>query len=75
VALLGGVAGVPDHQGDAVTWKSRAWYPKKATPSFADAIASLRRTLWHQRIFAASDQPRLTAKTAEAIIDELARAA
>jgi hypothetical protein len=62
-------------RGTAVTWKSRAWYPKKATPSFADALASLRRTLWHQRIFATSDQPRLTAETAEAIIDELARAA
>src|SRR6266849_1859881 len=62
-------------KGSAVTWKSRAWYPKKATPSFADALACLRRTLWHHRIFATCDQPRLTAETAEAVIDELARAA
>jgi hypothetical protein len=62
-------------QGAAVTWKRRPWYPKKATPSFADALACLRRTLWHQRIFATSDEPRLTPETAETIIDALARAA
>lgn len=26
------------------------WYDQKATPSFADAIACLRRTLWRERI-------------------------
>ena len=62
-------------QGSAVTWKRRPWYPKKATSSFADALACLRRTLWHQRIFATSDEPRLTPETAETIIDSLARAA
>ncbi len=62
-------------QGSAVTWKRRPWYPKKATPSFADALACLRRTLWHQRIFATSDEPRLTPETAQTIIDSLARAA
>ena len=62
-------------QGSAVTWKRRPWYPKKATPSFADALACLRRTLWHQRIFATSDDARLTPETAEVIIDVLARAA
>jgi hypothetical protein len=35
-------------QGTAVTWKHRPWYPKKATPSFVDALACLRRTLWHR---------------------------
>lgn len=62
-------------QGTAVTWRRRPWYPKKATPSFADALACLRRTLWHQRIFATSGQARLTPETAEVIIDALARAA
>ncbi len=32
------------------TWIPRPWYPRKATPSFLDALAALRRTLWHQRI-------------------------
>ncbi len=62
-------------QGTAVTWKHRPWYPKKATPSFVDALACLRRTLWHQRIFATSGQPQLQPETAEVIIDALARAA
>jgi hypothetical protein len=62
-------------QGSAVTWRRRPWYPKKATPSFADALACLRRTLWRQRIFATSDDARLTPETAEVIIDVLARAA
>jgi hypothetical protein len=62
-------------QGTAVTWKRRPWYPKKATPSFVDALACLRRTLWHQRIFATSGQPQLQPETAEVLIDALARAA
>jgi len=62
-------------QGAAVTWRRRPWYPKKATPSFVDALACLRRTLWHQRIFATSDEARLTPETAEVIIEALARAA
>jgi len=62
-------------QGNAVTWKRRPWYPKKATPSFVDALACLRRTLWHQRIFATSNEARLTPETAEVIIEALARAA
>ena len=32
------------------TWIPKPWYPRKATPSFLDALAALRRTLWHQRI-------------------------
>ena len=58
-----------------MTWRRRPWYPKKATPSFVDALACLRRTLWHQRIFATSDEARLTPETAEVIIEALARAA
>jgi DDE superfamily endonuclease len=62
-------------QGTAVTWRRRPWYPKKAVPSFVDALACLRRTLWRQRIFATSDDARLTPETAEVIIEALARAA
>lgn len=62
-------------QGSRVTWKRRPWYPKKATPSFLDALACLRRSLWHQRIFATSGQAQLQPEMAEVLIDALARAA
>ena len=56
----------------------RPWYPQKATPSFADALANLRRALWHRRI-----TPRAGTNTAhginptdvEVLIDHAARAA
>jgi hypothetical protein len=32
------------------TWTPRPWYRTKATPSFLDALAALRRVLWSQRI-------------------------
>ncbi|WP_186526382.1 IS701 family transposase [Leekyejoonella antrihumi] len=35
---------------DGQTWTPRPWYPRKKTPSFLDALATLRRTLWAQRI-------------------------
>ena len=50
-------------KGAAVTWTRRPWYPKKTTPSFVDALAYLRHDLWHQRIFATSDEARLTPET------------
>jgi len=62
-------------KGAAVTWTRRPWYPKKTTPSFVDALVCLRHDLWHQRIFATSDEARLTPETAGVIIDALARAA
>ncbi len=36
------------------TWIPRPWYQSKATPSFLDALAALRRVLWSQRITALS---------------------
>src|SRR5260370_41907947 len=62
-------------QGATPTFRRLAWYPKKATPSFADALASLRRTLWHHRIFATSGQAQLRPEMAEQLIETLARAA
>jgi len=32
------------------TWMARPWYATKETPSFRDALAALRRTLWRPRI-------------------------
>src|ERR1035437_1860811 len=34
------------------TWIPRPWYPRKSTPSFLDALAALRRSLWTERISA-----------------------
>jgi hypothetical protein len=34
------------------TWTDRPWYTSKDTPSFRDALAALRRTLWRPRIIA-----------------------
>lgn len=60
------------------TWIPRPWYPRKSTPSFLDALAALRRTLWAQRITTMStpstpgqDKTRIT----EALLDTLAYAA
>jgi hypothetical protein len=39
------------------TWIPRPWYTRKTTPSFLDALAALRRTLWSQRITAMSAHP------------------
>ena len=36
--------------GRAVSWTARPWYPTKANPIFLDALASLRRVLWAERI-------------------------
>src|SRR5664280_1744755 len=60
------------------TWIPRPWYPRKASPSFLDALAALRRLLWSQRITALSaaattahDKTKIT----EALLDTLAYAA
>ncbi len=37
--------------------RTAAWYPK-AHPTFSDAIAVVRRQLWHQQIYCISRQPR-----------------
>jgi hypothetical protein len=57
------------------TWIPRPWYRTKATPSFLDALAALRRVLWSQRITtmsrSAAEEPKIT----QAILDTLAYAA
>ena len=57
------------------TWIPRPWYPTKATPSFLDALAALRRVLWSQRITALSAQQAQNAKITDALLDTLAYAA
>lgn len=61
--------------GARPTWRTRPWYRAKRTPSFADALATLRRTLWSRRIFDASEPPSLMPKIPQVLIDAIAEAA
>jgi hypothetical protein len=61
--------------GTKPSWPTWPWYPKKCTPSFADALAALRRTLWRQRISANSSSEPLLPKITAGLIEILARAA
>ena len=51
------------------------WFTKKSTPSFADALAELRRTLRHERISPASNGTPLNAETVKILVEALAVAA
>jgi DDE superfamily endonuclease len=57
------------------TWIPRPWYTRKTTPSFLDAVAALRRTLWSQRITTMSAQPEHTDEITAALLDTLTYAA
>ena len=60
------------------TWIVRPWYPRKTTPSFLDALAALRRSLWQQRITELSADttgPNDKTVITEALLDALAYAA
>jgi len=57
------------------SWRPRPWYTRKRTPSFADALAALRRTLWQQRIAVMSACARLPAEILDPLLDTLAEAA
>ncbi|MGH9071676.1 MAG: IS701 family transposase [Acidimicrobiales bacterium] len=61
--------------GAAQTWPVRAWYPTKRAPSFADAMAELRRVLWRERISGTSGAGSLDRETSDLIIEALAMAA
>ncbi len=60
------------------TWIPRPWYPRKVTPSFLDALAALRRSLWTERITAmtgAGTPDQHNTKNLDALLDTLAYAA
>ena len=61
--------------GTATTWIPRPWYQKKATPSFLDALAQLRRCLWSERITELSCSGPLNPKIIDGLLDVLTRAA
>ena len=62
-------------QGCRRSWIPLPWYPQKRTPSFADALATLRRALWRQRIFTDFEKTSLPRKMIAVLIDVLAMAA
>ena len=53
----------------------RDWYPGKTTPSFADAMAEVRRALWRERISPGSKPQPLTPKMTNVLVEALATAA
>jgi hypothetical protein len=53
----------------------KPWYPAKAMPSFADAMAELRRTLWRERISPDFGTPALDQQTVDVLVEALAVAA
>jgi len=55
-------------------WPARPWYPGKRTPSFADAVAALRREVWARTIFETSSRRQLNRKNAATLLDVLAAA-
>jgi hypothetical protein len=61
--------------GTRRTWNPLPWYSCKTTPSFADALAALRRALWAHRVFPTSDAHSVPRKIATTMIDMLATAA
>lgn len=56
-------------------WIPLPWYLNKSTPSFADALATLRKQIWHQRLFPKSEIQSLPRKKIIPLIDTLAYAA
>jgi len=60
--------------GASITWLALPWYPTKHTPSFMDALATVRRALWSNRIFSKCDRKSLSPKFLGPIIDALAYA-
>lgn len=61
--------------GAQPTWTSHPWNAAKHAPSFADALAALRRSLWPERLSADSDSPPLSTKIPAFLIEVLAEAA
>ena len=61
--------------GERPRFAIKAWYPTKATPSFADALAELRRHLWRERITGDSGVLAVNEQTIDLLVEALAVAA
>ncbi|MGH8999647.1 MAG: IS701 family transposase [Acidimicrobiia bacterium] len=64
-----------DASGTTPAFTTQPWYTTKRLPSFADALAELRRVLWRQRISAASEAGQLQPEITTVLIEALATAA
>jgi len=64
-----------DVSGTTPTFAIQPWYTAKRLPSFADALAELRRVLWRDRISAASQPSHLQPEITTVLIEALAMAA
>ena len=62
-------------QGCSITWDFKPWYPGKATPSFADAPASLRQALRRRELITGADSSSVLPEIAAPFIGMLSRAA
>lgn len=56
-------------------WEPTPWYPQKRTPSFADAMAALRKPLWRERVFRRSASGPHFRKTISTLIEVLSLSA
>ncbi|MGH9267980.1 MAG: IS701 family transposase [Acidimicrobiales bacterium] len=63
------------HSGTTPAFNAQPWYTAKRTPSFADAIAGLRRHLWHERITPGSQPAPLSPELTTVLVEALAMAA
>jgi hypothetical protein len=61
--------------GAVPTFTSQPWYRQKRLPSFADAIAQLRRVLWEERILATSHHDQDKQVITSVLVEALAMAA
>jgi hypothetical protein len=56
-------------------WPERSWYPGKQIPSFADALAALRRQLWTARLFETTTPGEVDPEILSDLLEVLALAA
>lgn len=60
--------------GSNPVWKGQPWYDKKATPSFGDALALLRRGIWAHRFREERLLEQTSTKMVEVLLEVLASA-
>jgi hypothetical protein len=62
-------------QGNKRTWKIIPWYTQKQVASFTDALASLRKTLWRNRIIPTTGKSSVPQNIFDTLLDVVALAA
>jgi len=61
--------------GTTPTFTTQPWYTTKRAPSFADALAELRKALWRERITPTSTDNKLSPEMTTVLVEALAAAA